>query len=64
MISGTDVNATVMILSQEMVTVTSPLQDTNAGVTSAEIGSVAIAALDLDGDGKTDLAVGSLGGRR
>ncbi len=57
-ISGIDTETTVDILKGNgaggfMV------HDTKS-TSSAEIGSVAIVALDLDGDGKTDLAVGSV----
>jgi hypothetical protein len=58
-ISGIDVDTTVMILFQDNPG-SFTASDTRSNQ-SAEIGSVAVVALDLDGDGKKDLAVGSLG---
>lgn len=57
-ISGVDVSTTVIILAgdgQGGFTA----NDTATAVVSAEVGAVALTAVDLDGDGKTDLAVGS-----
>jgi len=58
-ISGTDTETTVLILFGDGAG-NFTFEDTKS-TQSAETGSVAMAALDLDGDGKTDLAVGSLG---
>ena len=58
-ISGIDTQATVMILFGDGAG-NFTVEDTKS-TQSAEIGSVAMVALDLDGDLKKDLAVGSLG---
>ncbi len=59
-INGNDVSTTVIILQGNGAGQFTPY-DTASVQASAECGSVAIVAVDLDGDGKQDLAVGSAG---
>ncbi len=59
-INGNDINTTVTIL-QGNGAGQFTAYDTNTAFADAECGATALVAVDLDGDGKQDLAVGSAG---